>query len=994
MRIRTAFAAIIATLLISGYAAGQEPTDFLNLRGERVPLSISSDRVGVLVREETAFEKVRDFADSRGYKIVEQLPGGLYILDIGRGRERAELVQLPRMLQRQGGELIAQAGVVGTAPGIDNPIIVTDDLLVQFKPEVSEERIRSLVAENALSIVEASVHSTNQFVLRVDETSKDDALQISARFQSMTDLVDFAHPDFITVVEPREFLPNDPLFGRQWHHRNTGQDMGTEDADVDTSLAWDIEQGAAGTTIAIVDFGFEMEHPDLQPNLWENASEMGGAAGKDDDGNGYIDDFHGWDFVQNDNDPSGPDSASGSRHGTAVAGVAAARGDNGIGVTGSCPQCSLMLLRIGAASAVSKVAAAIRYAEHNGAAVISNSWGYPAAPTLENALNSAATSGRGGLGSVVFLAMNNSHVNDCGSSRLPSLDSVIAVGRSTNRDLSDDLASFGPCLDLLAPTAWLSTISSGRGTLWITTTDMLGPAGYNSNDILAPCPELVPPPAGALDYTRCFIGTSSSTPLTAGVAGLVLTASSSLTRSQVQRLLQDTADKIEDPVGAYSPGNGFSDPPSGPPGHGWGRLNAFEAVRVVASAARGGRAGVDLFLRDNRLDWGNTEQPSNTLFEAQHATSGHWESMDIKVDAPPYQMAPSAATFEGFIDETPSEVSGDVNRVYVRMRNRGPEQAATAIVKLQWAQFGTAAPPLPTDFWSQFPADPTDTSQWHPLNCAGTNTTTCTVANLGYSGASLATTSGDAARIVQFNFPAPAADPVPSTHVRLLALVDSPQDPIAPSSRASLIVDDITPTDNNLAQRDYMLAQSERAPSGVAPAECTAKQAEPRLDAGAELQWGGVSVPADDRQKIDDLFSRYAWALDQRDADRFAALFADIGSYEVCTGDGNVRIYIAPSNAEIRMKIREEFDETKNVFQPRHVLANTLLRRRDKDQTILESKTTMVVTVQRLEGDRVLPEPDYTAEVRGTLQKDADGNWKFTTLTVYADTPEFEPMGR
>ncbi len=991
MRILTILAAITVMLLVGGYAAGQEPTDFLELQGEKVPISINSSRVGILAREETTFEKVRDFADGRGYKIAEQLPGGLYILDIGRRQERAELVQLPRILKREGDGLIAQAGVVGTTPGIDTPLIVTDELVVQFKPEVSGERIRDLIAENSVSIVEASIYSANQFVLRVDEASKADALRLSARFQSMTDLVEFAHPDFITVVEPREFVPNDPLFGQQWHHRNTAQGMGTEDADIDTSLAWDTEQGAAGTTIAIIDFGFEMTHPDLQPNLWENASEVGGKAGADDDGNGYIDDVNGWDFVQNDNDPSGPNSASGSRHGTAVAGVAAARGNNSIGVAGSCPQCSLMLIRIGTASAVSKVAAAIRYAERNGAAVISNSWGYPAAPALENALNSAATSGRGGLGSVVFLAMHNSHVDDCGSSRLPSLDSVIAVGRSTNRDLSDDLASFGTCLDLLAPTAWLSTISSGRGTLWITTTDMLGPAGYNSNDILAPCPEVVPPPDDALNYTRCFIGTSSSTPLTAGVAGLVLTASPGLTRLEVQRLLQDTADKIEDSVGAYSPGNGFSAPSSGPPGHGWGRLNAFEAVRVVASAAQGGHAGVDLFLRDNRLDWGNTGQPSNTLFEAPRGTIDHWESMDLMVDAPPYQMAPTAATFENFTDETPSTVSGDVNRVYVRVRNRGPEEAATIKVKLHWAQFDTAPPPLPADFWMQFPADSTDTSQWHPLNCAGTSGSTCTITNLAYSGASVAMTSGDAARIVQFNFPVPAVDPALSSPLRLLAIVDSPQDPISQSSRASSVVDDITPTDNNLTQRNYMLVGRETT---LASTECTAKQAEPRLDASAELQWGGVSVPADDRQKIDDLLSRYAWALDQRDPDRFAALFTDSGSYEVCTGEGNVRTFIAPSNAEIRMKIQEQFDETEDVFQPRHVLANTLLRSSDKNKAILELKTTMMVTVQRVEGDRVLPEPDYTADVRGTLQKDANGNWKFATLTVYADTPEFEPMGR
>lgn len=237
------------------------------MQGEKVPPAINSSRIGVLSREDATFEKVREFADGRGYKIADQLPGGLYILDIGRTHERAELVQVPRTLRREGGELIAQAGIVGTAPGIENPLIITDDLIVQFRPELSGERIRDLFAENSVSIVEASIYSANQFVLRVDETSKADALQISARFQSMNDLVEFAHPDFITVVEPRELLPNDPLFGHQWHLRNTAQGMGEEDADIDASLAWDMEQGAAATTIAIIDFGFEITHPDLQPNV-------------------------------------------------------------------------------------------------------------------------------------------------------------------------------------------------------------------------------------------------------------------------------------------------------------------------------------------------------------------------------------------------------------------------------------------------------------------------------------------------------------------------------------------------------------------------------------------------------------------------------------------------------------------------------------------------------------------------------------------------------
>ena len=114
------------------------------------------------------------------------------------------------------------------------------------------------------------------------------------------------------------------------------------------------------------------------------------------------------------------------------------------------------------------------------------------------------------------------------------------------------------------------------------------------------------------------------------------------------------------------------------------------------------------------------------------------------------------------------------------MRNRGPREAATATVKLHWAQFGTALPPLPVDFWSQFPADSSRylamaSSQLRRHERARRARST----DLAYSGASVAMTSGDAAQIVQFDFPAPAVDPALSSHFRLLAVVDSLQDPIS-----------------------------------------------------------------------------------------------------------------------------------------------------------------------------------------------------------------------
>jgi hypothetical protein len=533
---------------------------------------------------------------------------------------------------------------------------------------------------------------------------------------------------------------------------------------------------------------------DLTPNLWTNAGEIGGN-GLDDDGNGFVDDINGWDFVGcaapvttgcGDNNPSSA-SATTEDHGTAVAGV-----------TGACPNCRMMLLRTGYASSDWAKSLAFGYAQQMGARIITNSWGGGTTPNTITAINNATAAGV-----AVFFAAGNSAVDVCSGATLDprvSLANVIGVSSSSNLDRKVTGHAFGNCVDVLAPTRWSPADPAATGTLAITTTDRSGAAGYNNTN--PACIGGLTEPADQA-YTNCFSGTSSATPLAAGATGLLLSVNNTLTPTQLQQLLQDTADRIEDSVGAYTSVNGFSSPATGIATHAYGRINAFEAVRVAAPVAQGGRGGVDIFLRDNRLDWGSTEQPSNTLFEPTRGFIGHWRSMDIKVDAPPYQPAPTAATFDGLTDETPSAAPGAINRVYVRVRNRGPVTADSVVVKLHWTQFGTALPALLADYWTAFPANSADTTQWHPLNCAGTTSPTCTLTNLTYSGSSVAGTGADAAQIVQFDFPAPPIDPALANHFCLLAMADSPQDPISPGSKASFVVDGITPTDNNVTHRNY-----------------------------------------------------------------------------------------------------------------------------------------------------------------------------------------------
>lgn len=818
--------AALVTVLVSTSVLGQkiqEDKDYYYANGKKIPVVVSLDRIGVIAKDPASAANVRrveSLVSPLGLDLTQELSGGMLILRLRQSTNRAGVLKLVRELRKQGVDSLVNAGLVVHAENDNNPSIVTDEFIAQFKPNVGKEQIDAFNAANGVAIVRREPFVQNQFLLRVTESSLLDALRMANRYQE-NQLVMFAHPNFWSIFERNETIPNDALFADQWYHRNTGANGGTVDADADTTLAWDFTTGSSTIVIGIVDNGFDLTHEDLSPNLFTNAGEIAGD-GIDNDGNGFIDDVNGWNFIGNSNDPS--PVGAGDNHGTAVTGVAVARGNNTLGVSGACPNCRFMPLNVftnctaagtGCSSNDASFAGAINYAAAMGARIINNSWGHTSTTGVASTAITSAINNAAAAGALVFFAGGNApSAGWCGAS-YPSLVNVFAVSSSSNTDRKVIGHAFGNCIDILSPTRWGAQDGTPTGTLAVTTTDRTGAAGYNST-VPACIGGLTEPGNG--NYTNCFSGTSSATPLTSGIAGLILSANPSLTRLQVQRLLQDTADKVEDSVGAYSAVTGFSSPSSGIATHSWGRINAFEAVRIAAPAP--GKGGVDIFVRDNRLDWGNTEQPSNTLFEPTRGYIGHWQSMDIKVDAPPYQTAPTAATFDAFVDETPSAVAGDVNRVFVRVRNRGPVTAASVTVKIHWAQFGTALAGLPSDFWTAFPADSSDTSQWHPLG-------TQTITNLAYSGASVAgcpgraqpscgvdlngdgdtadagETATDTAQIAQFNFPAPPVDPTKPNHFCLLAIVDSPQDPVSTASRASSVVDGITPTDNNVTHRNY-----------------------------------------------------------------------------------------------------------------------------------------------------------------------------------------------
>ncbi len=253
--------------------------------------------------------------------------------------------------------------------------------------------------------------------------------------------------------------PDDPYFGDQWGLQHIG-----------APAAWDVNQGSGDIPIAIIDTGCELTHPDLMASLWTNPGEIGGN-NIDDDNNGYVDDIHGWDFVDapsfpssgdylvRDNDPSDENG-----HGTAIAGICGAQLNNGLGVAGLAPGCPIMVLRAGNMDGYLQeddVASAILYALDNGAQIVNMSFGdTQASPMLEDVIAYTAQAG------LILVAASGNYGN--ATMVYPAAyGAVLNVGASNQNGQRAWFSSYGVSLDLLAPGVGIySTLREGSyGTL-------------------------------------------------------------------------------------------------------------------------------------------------------------------------------------------------------------------------------------------------------------------------------------------------------------------------------------------------------------------------------------------------------------------------------------------------------------------------------------------------------------------------------------------------
>ncbi|MFN2388748.1 MAG: S8 family serine peptidase [Actinomycetota bacterium] len=342
-------------------------------------------------------------------------------------------------------------------------------------------------------------------------------------------------------LERAETFPSDPSFGVQWGLHNVGQThtvadpppsivTGTPDADIDAPEAWDRGLGQTSTVIAVVDSGADVTHPDLAASLWTNPGEIPGNR-LDDDRNGFVDDVNGWDFEDGDNRLTDLEG-----HGTQVAGVVGASANNGLGGSGVCPGCALMIVKTGLDSFSSLEG--IAYAADNGADIINYSSGHsilwdPIERTMFQHVTqagvliaAAAGNERGDNDMLLDRDLDDDGRSDMVSPHYPSsydIDGILAVAASTDRDANGSQTG---CMAFLGADAWQCAFSN-----W----------GHQSVDLSAPGVDIFTTAVGG-GYA-VVNGSSFAAPFAAGAAGLVKSLHPEYGGLQLKHALMSTVDR-------------------------------------------------------------------------------------------------------------------------------------------------------------------------------------------------------------------------------------------------------------------------------------------------------------------------------------------------------------------------------------------------------------------------------------------------------------------
>ena len=317
---------------------------------------------------------------------------------------------------------------------------------------------------------------------------------VIAAMQNLVDDADvlWSSPNFFQTTDPRELVPNDPLYGSQYHHTLMQNDD-----------AWDVTLGDPSIIIGVTDDGFDLDHVDLQDNIWVNAGEIPGN-GIDDDGNGYVDDVNGWDFITGNNNPN-PNSGS-NDHGTHVAGIAAGRTNNGVGIAGTAGNATILPIQFYDLSLgwnAAEINEAFTYGADNGARIVTTSYninGWVGDPVFTAGLQYSYDQGVLHFNS----AGNGSELNPARQ----AFEQTLLVVSTESNDAKSSFSNYGTGVDISAP------------------------GGSIRSTVLN-------------DAYGVKSGTSMASPNAAGVAALIWSANPTWTREQVAAQLLATADNID-----------------------------------------------------------------------------------------------------------------------------------------------------------------------------------------------------------------------------------------------------------------------------------------------------------------------------------------------------------------------------------------------------------------------------------------------------------------
>jgi len=468
---------------------------------------------------------------------------------------------------------------------------------------------------------------SNKYIYIIQFPDGTDLKQVIDKYYTTGEIA-YAEPDYKgTLGGVSGTKPDDQYYYRQWALNNDGTfplSPSKAGADMEMENAWNIELGDSNIVVAFIDTGVKFTHPELAGRTWHNYNEIPGN-GIDDDTNGYIDDVKGWDFAYSDNDPT-----DGHGHGTNVAGIVGANGNNSIGLAGVDWNCKLMILKAfddyGGGSQ-SMWASAVYYAVDNGARVINMSFGTTnPTTTFQDAIKYAFNN------NVVLVAcMMNTNSNTV---FFPAgFPGVIAVG-STN---PDDTRSH--------PFPWGSTSGSNFGShiSVVAPGNYIFSLDYQSNT----------------NYSVYYSGTSQATAHVSGLASLLLAQDPGRTPAQVKSIIEITAeDTVGDPV---------EDTPGWDQYYGYGRINAFNALYLIT--------GINPVNSRNQSSFvfPNPTSGKITIEFYKFAFPGHLSILNLNGQ----ELLRNAI----FDPETKLDISNLPSGIYIYRINNGKEVISGTLVK-------------------------------------------------------------------------------------------------------------------------------------------------------------------------------------------------------------------------------------------------------------------------------------------------------------------------